>query len=70
MLKVFFVNKKTDKDRTKTTSPCLLMWGNKKVETGTKNYRSTCYKVLLSLSQTTNYRLFQIERVCRGQFQI
>ena len=27
-------------------------------------------KILLTLSQTTNFRLFQTERVCRWQFQI
>ena len=28
------------------------------------------FRLLLTLSQTTNFRLFQTERVCRRQFQI
>ena len=31
------------------------------------SYQATCH---LTLSQTTNFGLFQIERVCRRQFQI
>ena len=40
------------------------------VPRASKNSRAKNANDKLTLSQTTNFRLFQTERVCRRQFQI
>ena len=62
------VNFKFDENGKKLSEHVETLWEKEKL-LGTSNF-SFSHSVFLTLSQTTNFRLFQTERVCRRQFQI
>ena len=62
------------KTETIHTCTCIqIIWYKiywKRRVKSTCSFHSSSYSSLLTLSQTTNFRLFQTERVCRRQFKI